>query len=78
MAHGGSPLQPPERSQRADCSARLALSSCPYETGGMKFPRLQVLTAEQILEGKRPQVPFGFTEGYKEASREEDGQARLL
>jgi site-specific DNA-methyltransferase (adenine-specific) len=57
---------------------REAASDGIYETEGMKFPRLQVLTAEQILEGKRPQVPFGFTEGFKKASREEDGQARLL
>jgi site-specific DNA-methyltransferase (adenine-specific) len=41
-----------------------------YETGGMKVPRLQVLTAAEILEGKRPQVPFGFSEGFKKAGRE--------
>jgi site-specific DNA-methyltransferase (adenine-specific) len=46
-----------------------------YETGGMKVPRLQILTAAQILEGKRPQVPFGFTEGFKRAAREETPQS---
>jgi hypothetical protein len=33
------------------------------------------------LEGKRPQVPFGFTEGFKKAAREESDksdQQRLL
>jgi hypothetical protein len=38
-----------------------------YETGGMKVPRLQILTAEQILDNRRPQVPFGFTEGEEAA-----------
>lgn len=41
-----------------------------YETGGMKFPRLQILTAAQILDNRRPQVPFGFTEGFRKAGRE--------
>jgi site-specific DNA-methyltransferase (adenine-specific) len=50
-----------------------------YETGGMKVPRLQVLTAADILEGKRPQVPFGFSEGFKKAAREgTDQQPKLL
>jgi hypothetical protein len=26
--------------------------------GGMKVPRLQILTAAQILDNRRPQVPF--------------------
>jgi site-specific DNA-methyltransferase (adenine-specific) len=55
-----------------------AASAGIYETGGMKVPRLQILTAAQILEGKRPQVPFGFTEGFRKAAREETGQERLL
>ena len=57
---------------------REAVSARFYETGGMKLPRLQILTAAQILEGKRPQVPFGFTEGFKKAGREETDQDRLL
>lgn len=48
------------------------------ETGGMKLPRLQILTAAQILDNRRPQVPFGFTEGLKKAEREEPGQDKLL
>jgi hypothetical protein len=44
------------------------------ETGGMKFPRLQILTAAQIIDGKLPQVPFGFTEGFKIAKREEENR----
>jgi site-specific DNA-methyltransferase (adenine-specific) len=49
-----------------------------YETGGKKFPRLQILTAEQILDNRRPQIPFGFTEGFKKAEQEETEQGRLL
>ena len=49
-----------------------------YETGGKKFPKLQILTAAQILDNRRPQVPFGFTEGFKKAEREETEQGKLL
>jgi len=49
-----------------------------YETGGKKFPRLQILTAEQILDNRQPQVPFGFTEGFRKAEREEPTQGRLI
>lgn len=49
-----------------------------YETGGKKFPRLQILTAEQILDNRRPQVPFGFTEGFRKAEREATEQGRLI
>jgi site-specific DNA-methyltransferase (adenine-specific) len=57
---------------------REAASAGLYETGGMKVPRLQILTAAEILDNRRPQVPFGFTEGFKKAGREEAGQERLL
>jgi site-specific DNA-methyltransferase (adenine-specific) len=47
--------------------------------GGMKVPRLQILTAAQILDSRRPQVPFGFSEGFKIAEREKSGgQGELL
>jgi site-specific DNA-methyltransferase (adenine-specific) len=50
-----------------------------YESGGRKFLKLQILTAAQVIDGKRPQVPFGHTESLKKASREsDDQQARLL
>jgi site-specific DNA-methyltransferase (adenine-specific) len=58
---------------------REAASAGMYETGGMKVPRLQILTAAQILDNRRPQVPFGFTEGFRKAGREkEDKQTKLL
>jgi hypothetical protein len=37
-----------------------------------------ILTAAQILDNRPPQVPFGFTEGFKKAGREEASQDRLL
>jgi site-specific DNA-methyltransferase (adenine-specific) len=49
-----------------------------YETGGMKVSRLQILTAAQIVDNRRPHVPFGFTEGFKKARQESAGQDRLL
>jgi site-specific DNA-methyltransferase (adenine-specific) len=50
-----------------------------YETGGLKVPRLQVLTAREILEGKRPKIPFGYSEGFRQAARENtDKQGTLL
>lgn len=56
-----------------------AASAGIYETGGQKMPRLQILTAAEILEGKRPQTPFGHTEGFKRAAKEESAkQAKLL
>ena len=58
---------------------REAASAGIYETGGMKVPRLQILTAAEILDNRRPQVPFGFTEGFRKAGQEkEDRQPKLL
>jgi len=48
-----------------------------YETGGQRIPRLQILTAAEILAGKRPVVPFGHTEGFKQAAREAATQPKL-
>jgi site-specific DNA-methyltransferase (adenine-specific) len=41
-----------------------------YESGGRKFPRIQILTAAQVIDDRRPQAPFGFTESLKKATRE--------
>ena len=49
---------------------REAASAGFYETGGLKVPRIQIMTAAQVLDGRRPQVPFGFTEGYRTPERE--------
>jgi len=48
-----------------------------YETGGMRFPKVQILSAADIFAGRKPQAPFGFTEGFKKAEREESEQHDL-
>ena len=57
---------------------REAASAGFYETGGMKFPRVQILTAAQVLDGRRVQVPFGFTDGFKKAAREKSNTQTTL
>ena len=37
-----------------------------------------VLTAAQILDNRRPQVLFGFTEGFHKAGREDDNKQPTL
>ncbi|MGO8954965.1 MAG: site-specific DNA-methyltransferase [Rhodomicrobium sp.] len=58
-----------------------AASAGFYETGGQRVPRVQILTAEDLIGGKKPQTPFGFAEGYKAAAEEDQAsekQGRLL
>lgn len=58
---------------------REAAAAGLYETGGMKVPRLQILTAVKILDGEGPKIPFGFLEGFKKAARENtEKQGKLL
>ncbi len=67
-------LNPPTREMDKE-----AASAGFYESGGRKFPRVQILTAEQVIDNRRPQVPFGFTESLKKATREtEERQGKLL
>jgi hypothetical protein len=47
-----------------------AASAGFLDTGYGKFPRVQILTIQQLFEGKRPQIPFGHAEGFKKAARE--------
>jgi len=58
-----------------------AASAGFYETGGQRVSRVQILAAEDLLEGKKSQTPFGFSEGYKAAAEEDQSegkQGRLL
>ena len=58
---------------------REAVSAGFYETGGRKFPKLQLFTIAQLLDGRKPEVPFGHVEGFKKAAREGRGtQADLF
>ena len=67
-------LNPPTREMEKE-----AASAGLYDSGAGKVPRLQILTAAEVIDGKRPQVPFGHTESLRKASREtEDRQGRLL
>ncbi len=70
------PLTPPSKEMIKE-----AASAGFYETGGQRVPRVQILTAEDLIDGKKPQTPFGFTEGYKAAAEEDQAsekQGRLL
>ena len=50
-----------------------------YETEYGRFPRLQILTVENLFAGKRPQIPFGHSEGYKRAAKEtKTNQGKLI
>ena len=56
-----------------------AASAGIYDTGYGKFPRLQIITIADLFAGKRPQIPFGHTEGFRKAAKESDGsQGKLL
>lgn len=41
-----------------------------YETMYGKFPRLQVLTVQQLLDGKQPHIPWADPGSFKKAARE--------
>lgn len=49
---------------------REAASAGFYETGGRKFPKIQLFTIAQLLDGRKPEVPFGHVEGFRKAGRE--------
>lgn len=67
-------LNPPTREMTKEAAA-----AGFYETGGRKFPKVQILTAAQVIDDRRPQVPFGYTESLKRAGREtEDRQGKLI
>jgi site-specific DNA-methyltransferase (adenine-specific) len=51
--------------------SREATTAGFYETGGMRYSKLQILSVSDIFDGRRPEVPFGFTEGFKRAERED-------
>ena len=50
-----------------------------YETDYGNFPRLQIVTVHDLFEGRRPQIPFGHSEGFKKAVKEKSvTQGKLL
>jgi site-specific DNA-methyltransferase (adenine-specific) len=62
-------LNPPTREMEKE-----AASAGLYESGGVKVPRMQILTAADVIEGKRPKVPFGHTESLRKAKPEESAE----
>jgi site-specific DNA-methyltransferase (adenine-specific) len=57
-----------------------AASAGLYDPGlGRKFPRLQIVTIAELFAGKRPEIPFGYSEGFKKAAKENtEKQEKLL
>ncbi len=55
-----------------------AASAGFYETGGRKFPKIQLFTIAQLLDGRKPEVPFGHVEGFRKAGREREGKQGSL
>ena len=50
-----------------------------YETEHGKFPKLQILTIEELFAGKKPQLPWLDPETFRRAKREETGkQGKLI
>jgi site-specific DNA-methyltransferase (adenine-specific) len=58
-------LNPPTREMEKEAAA-----AGLFESGGQKIPRLQILTAAQVIAGHRPRTPFGHVESLKKAGRE--------
>jgi hypothetical protein len=56
-----------------------AASAGFFKTAFGQFPRIQIVTVEQLLEGKTPKLPPQERGGgYKQAGREETSQDKLL
>ncbi len=49
-----------------------ALKEGFYETPYGKYQRLQIMTVEQLLNGKQPHIPLVDPSGFKKAAREAD------
>ncbi len=54
-----------------------AASAGLYDTGTHRVPRIQILTAEQLLAGEKPRLPFGHNTSYRKADREKDKGAQF-
>lgn len=47
-----------------------------YETIYGKFPKLQILTIEELFAGGQPKIPFVDSASFRKAPRESDGSAQ--
>jgi len=48
-----------------------------YETPYGKYPKLQILTIEELFAGKQPNIPLVDPSGFKRAARESSGETNL-
>jgi site-specific DNA-methyltransferase (adenine-specific) len=57
-----------------------AASAGFYEAGGKSYPKVQILTIEQLFDGKRPEMPWLDPSVFKKAKKEiaNSGQGTLL
>jgi site-specific DNA-methyltransferase (adenine-specific) len=54
-----------------------AASAGFYETEYGKYPRLQILTIEELFAGKKPNIPLVDPTAFRKAAREEKEQGKL-
>ena len=66
-------LAPPTRDMGSEAAA-----AGFYETGGKKFAKIQMLTIEDLFDGRNVQIPFGFTEGFKKPEKEKGERQESL
>ena len=61
-------------------SVARAASAGFYSAGGRDYPKVQILTIEQLFDGKRPEMPWLDPSVFKKAKREAgpDKQGTLL
>lgn len=67
-------LEPPTRPMEKE-----AASAGFYELGGRQYPKVQIITVEQALNGAKPAIPLVDTgAAFKRAAREPSGGQRSL
>lgn len=67
--------QPPTRAMERDAAA---VGVWENEYTGRKHPRLQIITLAELLQNKRPDIPWVDTTMAKKAKREETGRQEKL
>jgi site-specific DNA-methyltransferase (adenine-specific) len=66
-------LAPPTKPMQTE-----AVKAGYYETAYGKFPKLQILTIEDLFAGKKPHIPLIDPSGFKQTSREDTTQQQRL
>jgi site-specific DNA-methyltransferase (adenine-specific) len=49
-----------------------------YELGGRRYPKVQIITIEQALQGAKPAIPFVDAAAFKKAMRENSNEQGSL